>query len=414
MGKVSIIIRSHRKNSDGKCSIMVRYTHRDKSSFYSTSIALDPKGFDAKEEVVRKSVPCFTSINAILNKKKMEVAEIQMRLQLQDIEPTVDAVRTEFQKKYKPIEVVEEPQPVKYLLDHWGEFIKHQIEVTNLHKNTLVQYDGTRKKIIAFEEYQGRRFLITDLNKEWGERFVYFLTKIQKLSNNSVGARVKMIRAFMNYLLSKSLINDSSMKTVKKPGNKTDIVTLSIEQIAKLMEIDLSSSKKLERVRDLYCFNSNVGLRFGDLNGLTVANFKGDYVVVNTRKTNTFVRIPLNAMAKQILAKYPNGLPKISNVKFNAYIKEVGELAKLDDLFELNKFVAGERKKVLVPLKKLMTSHQCRRNFATNCLRLGMPPSLVQKLTGHASYQVFERYLYASDERIGEEFNKAWNNAPGI
>lgn len=392
---------------------MVRYSHGDKSSFYGTSIILDPKGFDAKEEVARKSVPGFTSINAILTKKKMEVAEIQMRLQLQNIEPTVDAVRSEFQKKYKPVEVVEELKPIKYLLDHWEDFIRHQIEVLSLNKSTLVQYDGTRKKIIEFETFQKKQFLLTDLNQEFGERFVYFIMKVQKLSNNTVGARVKMLRAFMNWAIAKSLITDNSMKKVKKPSNKTDIVTLTIEQIEKVMDLDLSSSKKLERIRDLYCFNSNVGLRFGDLNALTAANFKGDYVVVTTRKTDTFVRIPLNAMAKRILAKYPDGLPKISNVKFNKYIKQVGELAKLDELCEINKYQGGERKKILIPLKKLMTSHQCRRNFATNCLRLGMPASLVQKLTGHADYRIFERYLYASDERIGEEFNKAWNNMPG-
>jgi integrase len=220
-----------------------------------------------------------------------------------------------------------------------------------------------------------------------------------------------MMRCFGNWLLVNSTITDISFRLVKKPTNKTDIVTLTVDQISYLYELDLSASKKLERVRDLYCLNSNLGLRFSDLHSLTPANFKDGFMVVRTRKTDNTVRVPLNSMARSILEKYDYKLPKISNVKFNKFIKDVGEVAKFDALHEVHTFKRGIKERHLVPLKNLLTSHQCRRNFATNCLRLGLPPSLTQKLTGHASYAVFAKYISVADEYLANEFNKVWESA---
>jgi site-specific recombinase XerD len=413
MAKTKLIIRSHRRNGEGKSSIFVRFSHIDRSCFFATGVVIDQKYWDGKQETVRKSLPGFSSLNSLLTKKKLEVDEIVIRLRLSDREISVDAVRNEFNRKFKAIDVVDEPAPVKHLLPYYDEFVVYQRDIKRLAQGTLVQYSGTRKRIVAFEEYLGKQLTLKDLNKELAEQYIYFEFKICGNSNNTVGSRVKMLRTFNNYLMAQSLISDNTFKNVKKPGNKTDIIALSFSQINELMQLDLSSSPKLEKVRDLYCFNSNVGLRFSDLNTLTSANFKDDFVVVRTKKTDTHVRIPMNATAKKIAVKYNYDLPKLSNVKFNKYLKELGEWAKLDTEFEINKFQGGERKKVLVPLKKLLTSHQCRRNFATNCLRLGMAPSLVQKMTGHADYKSFSKYLYASDEVVAQEFRRAWDNAPG-
>jgi len=411
MPKATLTLRSHRKNTKGQCSIFVRYSHKDASCFFACGVMIDPKFWDPRTETIRKSCPSYSSLNSILTKLKSEIDEIKLKLQLQDIEPTVDAVRTIYQKKSS---VLSQKDPIpneKYLLDYYDDFTAYQRDIKNLAPGTLTQYYGTRRLMAEFQEYAGKQFLISDISRQWVEQLLFYILNVKGCASNTAGSRLKMIRSYGNWLLANSLLKDVSFRLVKKPTNKTDIVTLSVEQINYLFSLDLSHSRRLEAVRDLYCLNSNLGLRFSDLHGLTPANFKDGFMVVRTRKTDNVVRVPLNPMARLILEKYDYKLPKISNVKFNKYIKEVGEVAKFDSLHEVHTFKRGVKERHLVPLKDLMTSHQCRRNFCTNCLRLGLSPSLTQKLSGHSSYAVFAKYISVADEYLASEFNKVWEGA---
>jgi len=58
----------------------------------------------------------------------------------------------------------------------------------------------------------------------------------------------------------------------------------------------------------------------------------------------TYLSIPLLPKAKEILEKYNHALPRISNQKFNAYVKEIP---------------------VVVGVDKKMSHHLARRTFAT-------------------------------------------------
>jgi len=48
------------------------------------------------------------------------------------------------------------------------------------------------------------------------------------------------------------------------------------------------------------------------------------------KKTNRKIAIPVLPKAKQILEKYNNELPRISNQKFNSYLKEISALLSID------------------------------------------------------------------------------------
>jgi hypothetical protein len=61
------------------------------------------------------------------------------------------------------------------------------------------------------------------------------------------------------------------------------------------------------------------------------------------KKTNRKILAPLLPKAKRILEKYDHALPRISNQKFNAYLKEIG---------------------VVVGIHKKRSHHLARRIFA--------------------------------------------------
>ncbi|RYZ28716.1 MAG: hypothetical protein EOO10_08640 [Chitinophagaceae bacterium] len=87
-------------------------------------------------------------------------------------------------------------------------------------------------------------------------------------------------------------------------------------------------------------------LRFSDLFQLTKANINraGSVAKVNTQKTGEIVMIPLKSQVKAIIAKYEGTPPEAnSNQKMNEYLKELGELAEIDDEVLITQTKGGKR-----------------------------------------------------------------------
>ena len=79
-----------------------------------------------------------------------------------------------------------------------------------------------------------------------------------------------------------------------------------------------------------------------------------------------------SGVRKQILDKYNNELPKISNQKFNSYLKEISEL---------------------VEIEKKLTHHIARKTFATTVLLFNnVPMEIVSELLGHSNMNITQSH----------------------
>ncbi len=91
--------------------------------------------------------------------------------------------------------------------------------------------------------------------------------------------------------------------------------------------------------------------------------------------------IPCNPVIKSIFEKYGNNanrLPRApSNQKFNDYIKEVAELAALNEKGRLTMKVLDEQ------LFMCVSSHTARRSFSTNLYLSGFPVLDIMKITSY-------------------------------
>lgn len=143
-------------------------------------------------------------------------------------------------------------------------------------------------------------------------------------------------------------------------------------------------TKCLERIRDLFIFQTYTCLSYSDLkhfDSSMIQEVKGMNVYVGTRmKTNTTFTIPLLSPAIEIINKYNGKLPVISNVKYNEYLKIVAQAAGVD---------------------KPVSSHWARHTGATLLLNEGIPMQIVSKICGHSSTKITE-HVYAKllDETV--------------
>lgn len=134
---------------------------------------------------------------------------------------------------------------------------------------------------------------------------------------------------------------------------------------------------RLERVRDLFIFHTYTCLSYHDLRAFNVKKIQevdGRKVYIGHRgKTKIEYTVPILSPALEILDKYKGKLPMLSNVKYNAYLKEVVAVADID---------------------KPVTTHWARHTGATLLLNAGVPIEIVSKVCGHSTIKMTER-IYA-------------------
>lgn len=412
MAKVSLIIRSHRKNLKGQSSILVRVTSKDKSCFFGTGVAVRHEDWNTRDEMIKKSVPGHTGLNAILTKRRLEIEQIVIHLRLSDKDATIDAVREEYRKRTAPIESVSLP-PVKTFLEYWDEFMEYQVTVNLIAEGTQKQYAATRKQIVAFQEYSGRTLTLEDIDVKFGDQLKFYLFN-KKSASNTVGGRLKHVKVLMSWAVENKFTNNMEYKRIRKPSNRTDIIALSQSQLDKIFTIDLSGEPRLQKAQHLFILAATTGLRYSDIIRLSPAHIKGDVIVLVTKKNDKALRIPLNTYSKSILEMYPDGLPKLSNPVINRYLKEIGIRCKFFEEVEISKYKMGIRTQQKVPLYSLVTFHTGRRSFISQSLMRGLRPHEVMAISGHSTFGAFQRYLHASDQQLMNSVASAWNTAPEL
>lgn len=406
MAKTKLFLRKSKVNGDGESIIFVRYSHGDKTVDFSTGERVPAQYWDHPNQRVRKSFPGHSGINNYIDHKRNEIDSIRLDLKTRKIDPTVDAVRREFTKDSEP-SVAREINPE--IMHHWSEFIAHQRDVKRLAESTLKQYNLSKNVLESFQIHIGSKLTFDMINQSFMNDFTRYLYGEKKYTPNSLGGRVKHLKTFLEWAVSKDLTTNIKFKKFKKPGNETTIITLTQSELDTLYYLDLSSQKRLERVRDIFILGCATGLRYSDYSVLVSANFREDYIIISTEKMDKQVRIPMNDYSRAVIKKYPNGLPRISNINLNKYIKEVGILAKFFTEHEVTTFKSGQKQKFFKPLYSLLTSHCARRTFATQSLQRGMQMTDVMKITGHKDVRSFMRYVHVAEPRLKEEVTKAWN-----
>ena len=188
-----------------------------------------------------------------------------------------------------------------------------------------------------------------------------------------------------------------------------DIVYLTEKELMKIYMLDLSNNKRLEQVRDAFCFGCFTGLRHSDFSSVKKANIKGEVIQMASFKTKDRLEVPLNDFSNAILKKYDYQIPSISNQKFNDYIKEIGKLAEVNEPVILTKYKGAEEVKFEKPKWQFLSSHCARRTFVTLSLEKGMRAETVMEITGHKNYYTFKRYIKITSKVKQVEMKQVWN-----
>jgi integrase len=240
-----------------------------------------------------------------------------------------------------------------------------------------------------------------------------------EMRNTTIAKNVAFVKWFLRWTFGKGYYTGNLHLTWKPKfkgtdGNQKEVIFLSWNELMRLYNYEVPESKQyLERVRDVFCFTCFTSLRYSDVAKLSRSDVKPTHISIVTQKTTDSLKIELNKYSLAILDKYkdvpfPNNkvLPVISNVRMNIYLKELGQLAGLNDPQRIVYFKGSQRVEEVYPKYELLTTHCGRRTFIVNSLYLGIPAEVIMRWTGHSDFKAMKPYVKIVDELKEQEMNK--------
>jgi integrase len=276
--------------------------------------------------------------------------------------------------------------------------------------------EATYEKFVAAKNHLqtfDKSMTFESLSESRLNEYVLFLRNRKDLRNSTIGKQIGFVKWFLRWAHHKGYNRNTTFEIFRpklKQARKT-VVFLSEEELTQIKAFSIPPHKSyLDRVRDVFLFCCFTGIRYSDVYNLKRSDVKGGHIEIVTVKTVDTLIIELNDHSKAILQKYADiafendkALPVVSNQKMNDYIKELCEIAGIDEQVTLIHFKGNERIETIAPKHTLVGTHTGRRTFICNALALGIPVQVVMKWTGHSDFKSMKPYIDVADKiRAGE------------
>lgn len=374
---------------------------------FTTGYRIDAAKWDADKQRVKngctnKLKQSASDINTDLLRYYTIMQEVFKEYEVKDIMPTPQEIKDSFNNKVNPTEEAQEKQ--KGFWEIFNEFVSECGKQNNWTDSTYEKFAAVKNHIKEFSAEP--TFVYFD--EEGMNNYVDFLRKTKDMRNSTIGKQLGFLKWFIRWAFKKGYHQNIAFETFKPKLKNTPkkVIFLTWDELNKLKACNIPQNKQyLERVRDVFLFCCFTGLRYSDVYNLRTSDVKADHIEITTVKTADSLVIELNNHSKAILEKYKDVhfegnkvLPVISNQKMNDYLKELGELAEINEPIRETYYKGNQRIDEVTPKYALLGTHAGRRTFICNALALGIPAQVVMKWTGHSDYKAMKPYIDIADD----------------
>lgn len=340
-----------------------------------------------KEKVLKQSLDLF----------QLKIEQIYFNLLKTNPNPTLDDVRNTF----KGTNLGSKSSLMGLFNKHNEDFNKRVI-IKERSKASLQKYNRSKDLLSAFlkKKYGKDDIEIEKINNA----FIYNLESYLKyesqykgmvgIKNNSVVKYFKNFKTVCNYGIKMELIDKNPFANYDGKLKINEAVFLTEEELSRIENLVLSNTR-LERVRDIFLFSCYTGYAPVDACKLTSDNivkdnFENAWLKTFRTKTNIKANVPILPLTQKIIDKYSGQqttlLPKLSNQKMNAYLKEIADLCRLT---------------------KNLTWYVSRHTFATTItLGNGLKIENVSAMMGHSNIKQTQHYAKVLDSNVMNDMQK--------
>ena len=187
----------------------------------------------------------------------------------------------------------------------------------------------------------------------------------------------KNLRSYLQKAVFLGLLPENPYLRFKYPRGKSEERTpLTRVQYYAILNLQVPVTK--QRAYDLFVFQLLTGMSYSDTQNFNWQNLSNGWYTSRRIKTGMRFHAPVNARAQAILDKW-HGAPGMCLEPYNRELKEIAKM---------------------VGIRMKLTSHIARHTFITHALEEGIAPNVVQRMVGHSSLIMTERYTHLSDDYI--------------
>lgn len=371
----------------GELPIYLRITMDRKKAELHSGYTCTPKEWLEEEQLTKSN----NTINNELAKTRSKIYELIIDLEKRNKSVSASIIKELLSGKEK-IEI----GLIAYFKRHIDEIrIKNEIKDVSINK-----YTQSLNTLIAFiqKKYKKQEFNIEQVDYEFINTYDLFLREVHSLHKNTINKYHSRLRTILLKALAEGHLFKQPYANFKLNSVKTDREFLSQDELNKLINVDLSHNKSLDKVKDIFIFSVYTGLRFQDAQSLTTDNLgkykNKEFIKFIQQKTSRAIEIPLLPAAIKIIEKYSKTperevlnklLPEISNQKVNSYLKIIADQSGLN---------------------RTISHHIARHTFATTiCLNNNMALEDVSMLLGHSSLKTTQIYGKITQDRLHQSIN---------
>lgn len=224
------------------------------------------------------------------------------------------------------------------------------------------------------------------------------------LSRNTTSFYMRILRCVYNRSIEDGLTTQTDpFKRVYTGVDKTAKRAITLEEIRRIKELDLSGEPDLDYARDMFLFSFYLrGMSFIDLAYLRKKDLAGDYITYIRKKTGQQLVIRWERSMQEIIDKYPENptqylLPVIT--------RQDGTERKQ----YLNRILFVNRKlKQIARLAKIstpLTMYVSRHSWASIAKSKNVPLSVISEGMGHDNEETTRIYLASIQTNLIDEAN---------
>ena len=304
---------------------------------------------------------------------------------------------------------------IKQLLNQVKIYLAYLQYERKLSANTIKSYLFDLKHFIDFIVSQYNIKTIEDVRSKHIRGYITSLNTymynniIFEKQNSSINRAISSVKNYFKYLVNNNFIKKDPTKAIIAPKqNKKLPITLTVEEINKVLHSFSSTKKNDVRDKAIVSILYSCGIRVSELINLTLTNlFIDDDIIKIFGKGNKERIVPIGAIAKNDLIYYINHVrpeyARKTNSKGILFLSNRGIKISRKTIWNIIKN-AG----IKSGIEKNISPHTFRHTFATHLIEGGAGLRVVQELLGHSSISTTQIYTHL-DQTYLKEIHKQYH-----
>ena len=277
-----------------------------------------------------------------------------------------------------------------------------QMKSTQIAQGTINNFSYTMESLRDYQTHSRAIITVESIDRGVVEKWINHQLLVSNYRDETIHKHVKKLKEFLRWAEPNK---DFSWVKYKLKKVEEPLVLLESE-----LEILINANLKgyMAKSCGLFVFCCTTGMRYSDTQLFSPLWIKDGVIEYRMKKTGGRAIVPIFSTTQNLLHTWCGQIPKISQQKFNDYLKVLFKKLELDRIVEVS-FYRGQKLHLKSKaLHEVITSHVARKTFITMCLMKGIPIQDVMKMSGHSDYDSMKPYIAITNDHL-KEVSKRWD-----